>query len=271
MKFKKIGKVQYITLEENDEICITTPDKLEEEQVKITSTEEGLDISGDSSIVSSIRGDGMLEKVYLPPVVSSEEILKKCDIWLDMFRQVHDTFKKLVLTNEYRKQHVVMELSFSAFMGPNGSGKTIDLDLKHYDTIIKEGVTISIDETNDDVYLYLAANVLEYYVSQNLGNQKINLMDFDGTLYSNEKHEEETTFPMFANISLLIRPFVNEYYNIVTSIISNHNIGESSDQLIANLRNRVSNQQIGDRMDSCINHSSNQCEYILNKTLIPKK
>ena len=63
----------------------------------------------------------------------------------------------------------------------------------------------------------------------------------------------------------------SEYSKIVTSILGNHNIGESSEQLIANLRNRISNQQIGDRMDSSINHSSNQCEHILQKTLSPKK
>ena len=272
MRFEKIDGVQYIVLEKNDEICITTPDELEEKQIEIKSNDEGLEISGNSSIVSSIRGEGMLEKVYIPPVISSEEIIEKCDKWLEMFKQVHDIFKKLVLTDEYRNQNVIMELSFPTFFSfadSNVKGRVIDLNLKQHGTILKEGVTISIDEANEDVYSYLAASVLDYYVSQNLKGQQIDLMDFNSILYSNEKRERGTTFPMLAMLGSLTES--SEYYKMITSILGNHNVGESSEQLIANLRNRISNQQIGDRMDSGIKHSSNQCEHILKKTLNPKK
>ena len=63
MKFEKIDGVQYIVLEKNDEICITNSDELQKKQIKITSTDGGLEISGNSSIVSSIRGDGMLKHI----------------------------------------------------------------------------------------------------------------------------------------------------------------------------------------------------------------
>ncbi len=74
---------------------------------------------------------------------------------------------------------------------------------------------------------------------------------------------------MLASLGSLVES--PEYGRIVSIIIGNHNIGESFEQLIANLRNRISNQQIGDRIDSSINHSSNQYEQILNKEFIPKK
>lgn len=272
MKFEKIDGVQYIVLEENDRVCITTLDEINKTQVEIKEKNKGLEISGNSSIVSSIRGEGMLDKVYIPPVVSSKEIIEKCDKWLDMFIQVHDTFKKLVLTDEYRKQNVVMELSFAnffSFSDSNIKGRTINLDLKQYGTILKEGVTISIDEANEDVYSYLVASVLDYYVSQNIGDKEINLMDFNSILYSSEKDEKGTTVPMLAMLGSLTES--PEYSKIVANILGNHNIGESSEQLIANLRNRISNQQISDRMDSGIKHSSNQCEHILKKTLNSKK
>ena len=272
MKFEKIDGVQYIILEKNDKICITTPNELKQKQIEIKNNDKKLEISGNSSIVSSIRGEGMLEKVYIPPVISSEEILEKCDKWLDMFKQVHDAFKKLVLEDEYRKQDVIMELSFPSFFSftdSNVKGRIIDLDLNQHGTILKEGVTISIDDANEDIYSYLVASVLDYYVSQNLKGQQIDLMNFNNVLYSNKKYERGTTVPMLAMLGPLAES--SEYYKIITSILGNHNVGESSEQLIANLRNRISNQQIGDRMDLCINHSSNQCEHILKKTLNPKK
>ncbi len=272
MKFEKIDGVQYIVLEENDKISITIPDQLRQKQIEIRSDDEGLEICGNSSIVSSIRGEGMLEKVYIPPVVSSEEIIKKCDKWLEMFRQVHDVFKKKVLTDRYRRQNVYMELSFpifASFAEDNVKGRAIDLDLKQHGRSISEGVTISIDEANDDVYAYLFANVLDYYVSQNLRGQQIDLMDFNNILYSNVVNERCTPVPMFAGLSSLTES--SEYWNIVTNILINHNLGESSEQLIANLRKRISNQQISDRMDSSIIRSSNQCEHILERINSDKK
>ena len=68
MKFEKIGKRQYIVLEENDKIFLTTPEKLDDADIEITRKDDGISISGDSSLVKSIRGDGMLEKVYIQPV-----------------------------------------------------------------------------------------------------------------------------------------------------------------------------------------------------------
>ena len=104
----------------------------------------------------------MLERVYIPPVVSSEDIINKCDKWIEMFKKVHDVFKKLVLSEKYRKQKIVMELSFTKFFTFTDSrkGNSINLDLKRYGDIIQEGVTISIDEINSDIYAYLMANVI---------------------------------------------------------------------------------------------------------------
>lgn len=271
MKIIEKKGVPYIILEPNDKVCITTPNELDKKQITIEEKDKGLAISGNSSIVSSIHGSGMLEKVYIPPVVSSEEIIRKCDQWFDMFKQVHDTFKKLVLTDKYRQQNVAMELSFETFFSPSDSnvkGKIIDLDLKQYGKILQEGVRILIDEANEDIYSYLVAIVLDYYVSQNLGSEEIDLMYFNGTLYSDEKYERGTISPMLAMLGTLTES--TKYYRIVASILGNHNIGESSEQLIANLRNRISNQQIGDRMDSSISHSSNQCKHILKKTVNSK-
>lgn len=224
------------------------------------------------------------EKVNIPQVVSSEEIIEKCDKWLDIFKQVHDAFKKLVLTDEeYRKQKVVMTLCFPHFSSFSSCDdndnviRGIDLAIRRLDgTIFKKGVNISLNEENDDVYAYLVSSVLDYYISQNLENIEIDLEGsddflyiFDGNLYSNADPEKYITEPILARLGLLTESC--EYYEIVANIIGNHNMGKSSEQLIADLRNRISNQQIGDRIDSEISYSSDRCERILKKTLNPKK
>lgn len=273
MKFEKIDGVQYIILEENDKICITTPDELYKKRVEIKEKNKKLAISANSSIVSSICGEEILEKVYIPPVVSSEEIIEKCDKWFDIFKQVHDKFKEKVLTDKYRKQKVVMELSFSEFSllsDNNIKGRRIDLYLMQPAGIFKEGVSISINEANEDIYSYLVACVLDYYISKNLGDKEIDLDNFKSVLHSNEQPDRETRLvPMIASLASLTG--LSKYYRIVVTLLRNHNVGESSEQIIANLRNRISNQQIGDTIDSAISYSSNQCNHILKKTLNSKK
>ena len=285
MKFEKIGKRQYIVLEENDKIFLTTPEKLDDADIEITRKDDGISISGDSSLVKSIRGDGMLEKVYIQPVVSSQEIIEKCDKWLEMFRKIHDKFRELVLSEKYKKQHIVMMLSFTSFISlsnENIKGRTIDLDLKQYDTIIQEGVTISIDEkTENDIYAYLVANVLDYYISQNYVDEEIDdLRYWNWDLYSAETLQDGESVPIFSNLSLLRE--IPEYEKIVISIIGNHNVGLSSNQLISNLKNKISDRQLSDRIDKSINYSTNQYEHIfdaskenqgpvLNRTLNPDK
>ena len=262
MKFEKSN---VIVLGENDEIKIKLPNRCE--AITIKSDGKNIDISGGSELIGSIKGTGMLEKVDIPPVISSLDIIEKCDKWLEMFRKIHDKFRELVLTDEYREQNVVMKLSFSSFFSfedSNIKGRTIDLDLKQYSTIIQKGVTISIDEANEDVYAYLVANVLDYYVSKNYKGTKINNMSmhFNDILYSNESKDKETVVPMLAGICSLMES--SELSRVVNSILGAHNLGVSSKQIIANLRNRISNQQVGDRIDSGISYTERQFEYVIN-------
>lgn len=117
----------------------------------------------------------MLERVYIPPIVSSEDIINKCDKWIEMFKKVHDVFKKLVLSEKYRKQEIVMELSFT---DSNIKGNSINMNLKRYGDIIQEGVTISIDEISSDIYTYIMANVISYYISKNYNGTNIDYLNF---------------------------------------------------------------------------------------------
>lgn len=267
MKFENINGVQHIILEENDKISITTEDSHGDMTVDVERQNYGLNITGSSSLINKISGDGMLEKVFVPPVISSEEIVEECDKWLEMFRKVHDKFRQLVLTDRYRKQNITMNLSFCEFFSfsdKNVKGRKIDLDLVQYGTVIQEGMTIAIDENNETVYKYLLANVLAHYLSVNYAGSTIKNMDLDWnhTLYSNDKKQENSTVPIFCGLTSLYDS--NEYANIATSIITNHNLIQSSEQIIGNLKKAIYNQQLSERFNRSIAHSGIQFEYIMS-------
>lgn len=266
MKFEKIDGEQFIILEDNDKVCLTTSGKLGKNSITITENKDKINLFGDSALVNSIRGKGMLEKVYIPPVISSEDIISKCDKWLEMFKQVHDVFRKLVLSEKYRKQNITMELSFTQFFfwtDSNIKGNSINLDLKQYGNIIQEGVTISVDEINTDIYAYLMANVLDDYISKNYNDTQIDYLDIDWnhTLYSNTDTPRGQTIPMLSTLSTLYDSV--DYSKIVTSLLGCHNLGVPVDQIISNLRNRITSQQLSERIDKSIDYSSRQYEYVV--------
>ncbi|MCM1052618.1 MAG: hypothetical protein NC483_01385 [Ruminococcus sp.] len=262
MKFKEIGGITHVILEENDKVVLKTVENKDSE-IEVTSTKDGLDIVGDAAIINKITGNGMLEKIYIPPILSSEEIIAKCDEWLEMFKKVYGKFSELVLTEEYDKQRIAVKLTFGTFFQVKDTsvkGKTIDLDLHYYGTIIKEGMTISINDNNSDIYDYLAISVLNYFITQNFDNKVIDIVRFNGNLIS-EKGGEKGHGPKFtANIASYIEDYDGR--NLVTSLITNYNLGNSLDQIISNLKARIKPQAIPENLERGINYSKKQYDAI---------
>lgn len=251
MKFEEINGKQHIILEENDNVCLTTLSYLSGGGISIKNTRDKLDISGDSSVIHRISGKGMLEKVYLLPVLSSEAIIEKCDQWLEMFKQVHDKFSESALVEKYRQQNITMNLSFGAFCSFSDINKvrSIDLDMQQYGTTVQEGMTISLDGENEEVYKYLLANTLSHYLSKNYAGVQIDLKDFNWRLYSSGK----STIVDLSSLQNSI-----DYERIVTGLIVCHNVGASTEQIIVNCRNKICNQHLSNRIDEGIESSTRQ-------------
>lgn len=266
MKIEKIDGKIYITLEHNHE-TVNIGILNNNEVISITKNGVQLDISGSSNIVNSINGDGMLKKVYLPPDMSSKEIIEKCDIWLDLFKKIYDKFAELVVTDKYKDQRIYVDLSFNEFkfIDTGKSCKTINLDLKQFGTLIQEGVSISLDAKNEDVYAYLVANVLDYFIKNNFNGNEIKYLSSDYTrcLYSIRPRGK-----MVANLTILYDN--SRLKEIITSILCLHNLGISGDQIIDNLRNIISHQPIEDKLDSGIAYTEQQYKHIFKDELEKK-
>lgn len=258
MKFEEINGTTCIILEENDNVFLKT--NASDKKIKVSCNDKKINISGSSSIIGSIQGEGMLEKIYLPPVISSEEIIRKCDRWIEMYKEIHDKFKELVLSQEYIDERVAMVLSFgkSYLFNCDDCFYTIDLDLQQYGNNIKEGVTISVDDSN--IYAYLIANVLDYYLSNNYLNKKVDFLTWNWGLTSDVVVPRGGQIPICSSLNILGE--TTYYSQIVTAIIGNHNLGESSEQLIFNLRNKISNQPLSEKIESSIKHTEQQYELI---------
>lgn len=261
MKFKNIDGVEHVILEENEKICVTSSNSLMDGVIEVESSREGLNIFMNSSIVNKISGEGILEKVYILPVLSAEDVILECDQWLRMFKRVHDIFKSFVLKDKHRKHSVVMNLDFGAvYSFSNGEVKrrTISLNLTQFGNVIQEGVKVSIDVKNESVYLYLVANVLSYYLLKNYDDSQIELLNWNRILLSNDGY---SVAPIISNLNLLCKS--RECRMLVESLIGNHNIGLSSEQLIDNLKGKILNQQLDESFENDMNFSTTQYEFIV--------
>ena len=250
MKFKVENGKQFIILDENDKICITTKKAGTSMNIDVTCQNGELDIADNSGIINSIKGNGMLEKVYLPPVTSKEEIIKKCDDFLKLFEDIHDKFKKLIT----QKPEISMYLSFSKNFIQNGeiASRTIELDLTQNGFAFLNGVSISIPVSSDDIYRYLIASVLNYYLSQNYAHiqvkyENLNTRDLSATL----------------NISSMINSYLSK---TVYTLLTLHNADIPAGQYIEELKNKIQSQSLGENFDSEISYASRQLAF-LNSTI----
>ncbi len=261
MRVENISGEDYIILEENDKVKITTDDSPSTKYLDIKCTSDGLIIDGSSSLLSSIRGEGMQEKIYVLPFTSSKEILKKCDKWLDMFKSVHDKLRELVLSEEYRKKNITMVLSFNKYFSySEPQGKKIDLDLMQNGSKIQEVMTISIDQNNESIFQYLFAMIIDYYIRINYANRSIHDYETEHILYSKDKANDGEE-PIIAHIENIYNDTGYDY--VVRSLIANHNARASSDQLINNLRKNIQDQQVREEFDKGIEQINKPLEYIL--------
>ena len=277
MKFYNENGVQYIILEKNDSIYLTTENSSISKFISVECENDMLNISGDSSLIKNINGNNILEKVFVQPVLSSEEIINKCDKWLEMFKKIHDKFRELVLKEKYLKMGVYMSLSFYEFFSSqqkNNKFERIDLDLVYNGTIIQKGITITADKTDYAIYEYLLANVLQYYLLINYADSKIPNINPSSSLYftlfSSDKREINNIAPIYCYFNQFYH-CTHKYSDTVRIIINNHNLSKSSEQLIDELKRNILKQQLSEHFNKSINESIEQYEYIMSHPLILEK
>lgn len=262
MKFKIENGEQYIILEENDKIRLTSKNA---KGIAVNCQSGKLDISGNLEVINSIKGDGILDKIDFPTITSKEEIIKLCDYWLKMFEEMHDKFKELVLREKYRKQGVSMYLTFNEVYSPKGRliAKNIALKLKKGNILIQDGASITIPTYGDDIYNYLIASVLNYYISKNYEDTPINDKNcIDNVLYS--KYYDGTSLsPMMAHVDYL---YNSQFFDITKRITTQHNLGFSSEQLLRDLKDNIHSQILGENFESELVYSARQLNFL--ETLI---
>lgn len=263
MIIEEIDGKKRIILEKNESIALSTGDE-ELGEVVVNCESDKLNISGSSLAIGEIRGNGMLEKVYIPPVLSSEELLERCDEWLKMFDEELRQFLSFFLMRGYKKtSEVALEVSFNRFHSnvDSSKGRTISINLMSSDSVLQKGASIWVDEENRTLYKYLLASVASNYLSVCYhATDKVDI----GPSWDKRLHESLGYF-LTMNLGELLQE--SDYSGIIYRIIRCYNLGIPTDQIIDNLRMNITPQTLlTSNLDDSIERSRRCHAYIMPKT-----
>ncbi len=262
--FLEKDEIKYLILEEGNEINLTTPEEYGLSHITVKNNANKLDVLTSSPLIGKINGKGIL-KADIEKILSTEEIINKCDRWIEIFKQIHDIFKELTLSTLQDTTTLALSSTSLIFslcvLTNNHKGKTINLNMQQYKRTILEGMNLSIDDENSAVYKYIMANVLSYYLSQNCLGIQFKDSTFNWTIYSNIEREENSVVPMWVQFNAYLTEETT-YCKLIKNLLTCHNIGIPTDQIISNLKEDITNQAVYN-LDKDIEYSAKQLEFLL--------
>ena len=261
----KNGKNQ-IYLEEGEKLFVTTVGNEEYKSVELKNVDGKVVIKGLNDVVSKEENTNVSEKY------DESDFFRACATWLEYFVAIHDKLRAKAFSSVYSSTPVTMKLYAGGFSVASDKeeskvGKEIELKLQStLDSNLFNGVNIEIYDENESLYRFLLASVLNHYIKANYGEHQIeDKYDrvMNANLFSCMKPEGRVQ-PVFASLASLTNASV-EYYVILDKLITNHNIGISSDSFILDLKNNITEEvkknTISTLVES-INHSKEQLEKI---------
>jgi hypothetical protein len=246
MRIQKKNDKKYIILDENESVSLIAKGKRQTNGMNVTNIDGRMDVKADPKSLD---------------VIKNESVIEKCDRWFETFTKVHDMFRDLALTDRCKKRNINMQVGVSsyAYLNAKGTGKCIDIDLKRHGDMIQEGPFLEIPTENEDVFKYMFARVLEYYLTKNYGDTEIVLPDiWSYRLTSGDQVEYEEVFPAEFNMSILRE--LPDYRELIKKIVYKYNLGLPIKPLIEELRNKIEAPLSTENIDKSLDYSERKLD-----------
>ena len=239
MKIKDKGKK--IVLEEND--CIEVELGGEFGKITLENINNSIKISGDCEIIKSINGRELLERIHFSEKPTTEELINKCDKWLDLFKKTHDVFKEIISEGKYKEKGIHMDMYFTlrnSFSSKNKyKGMEISLTNKNYNTLA-DGPKILVSDEN--MYEYLLVNAINYIFESDFKKNKIEV-----NLPSEKDDKWNGMLPLSSTISSKSQTIVISLpdwqdNNLIMELMHLHDSGISAKPLIEKIKDSIKNK-----------------------------
>ena len=147
--------------------------------------------------------------------------------------------------------------------GPEG--KAIELVLDDVDSLVE----FYAADSNKDIFNYVIASVVDYYLKEEKNSEQIDISTFDWDLYTEKKSNETEENRLTSILMLGICKDWNCTEKIVLEVIDNHNLGKSSEELLISLKDRIKDQKLIFSFDGTIANS--KFRYLFTKEKLDKE
>ena len=184
-----------------------------------------------------------------------DEKIKKCDEWISSFKNLFDTYNSLINMDKY-KGNIVSCITLDSYEMNDERFFIISINLENikYRKEVLEEVNLFLDEKYVTEFMYLASNVISYYLEKICNGKEVEQRDF-------YKIDIKDGLNSYLDISALFdAKFTNQYNELVyfddliNILIDNSNKGVIKDnKLIFDLfKNAFNNEPIDDNVDFSI-------------------
>jgi hypothetical protein len=244
MKVEEIDGKKIIYMEDEERLTIKRLNKPEDKTIDLYCLNDKIYLRASRSLIG--RYDFIHDYVS-----KKEDIMKSCDTWLEPVNELQDVFKNISDASDEENRKYIMQLEFYDFQSHTeghegrrlvmyykyGNGKEADYYTDYY-----EGPELKIDYKNEDVFKYLFARVLVNFFENNFKDFKVKINKLPCSIWSLIKEVEGNSVE-----EIVIWPVdekVEDYEEIVKSIVNLHNDGLGYDKLIEELESKIHDQII---------------------------
>lgn len=262
MRYEKINDKNQIILEDGESVYINNSDYLNTDCVEVSLLNGKL----VSTPINKAREKFDLE--FAKAELKAEKN-NDCERWISEYLESHNTLKEIAKSPNgiFDKAQVILKLNTLYELGkPVTNGKShisqLNISLYKNSTPCIVGSILNLDNFNEEEFKYIFAWVFDYFVTDIYGADKINEIDFYSTwiLYSNEPRTTifgDRIVPSAVADLRAIQGFGDDYKEIVSQIIRNHNNFISSKLLLNELRNNITGDKniVHDSLKSSIERS----------------
>lgn len=281
MRFEQTDKRTAVILDEGETIEIATfPTETSVLTVKNTGSNLIL-TSGLSNPVKKERVEGFM---------TEEEIIKKCDEWLEVYKKTFDIFKKIVTSKIGLDKDLTLFLEAYSFCIPSDkeiNGKSLSITIKLNNIPIVQGPKILISDENERIFFYLCTNALLYYIYQTYNGREIIMENnYELNFYCEpiavvdsyelqpkskslikavSEYKPKFKTPMYVDFDGIRNKI---YSNLFKNLIYANNNNLSFELIMASARNNVFSQKIiSDVFENSIEFSKRQFECVSKLSL----
>lgn len=257
MKNETINGMDYVILENDDKLRVTTPNDTDA-YILLKKSDDKISIEGDDSIIKSFN---RLESKNGPAILK-KDIIERCDSWLELYENIQKILTDITVESNSYDDMDSIRLITNIGVENIGDENAFVFESNIYweDMILKKGARMIIPCKYFEVVQYLFAKIIYNFVDKHYSGG-FELKDYidanPDIIYSDSDNSEKVELDLTH-----IPSDYDELRDILIRVIGNFNIDiypyQEFGNIINNMSDEYNNIDFVELMDKCFDYTKLQ-------------